>query len=86
MYFAYIQNLSINVPHNFENYIKPVGACGNFISKCLDISGNRAPLLVHTVIIPITEYKSYSPFVIKLTTEVHCGVPKILKNKKFYRD
>ena len=48
MYFAYFQDLSIKVPTNCENYKKPVGVCGNYISKCPDISENMAPLLVHT--------------------------------------
>ena len=50
MYFAYFHNLSIKVPPNFENYVKPVEACGNYISKCPDISENIAPFLVHTVL------------------------------------
>ena len=51
MYFAYLQDLRIKVPTNCENYMKPVGACGNYISKCPDISENMAPLLVHTVLL-----------------------------------
>ena len=54
MYFAYFQDLSIKVPVDYENYMKPVEACRNYISKCLDISENIVPLLVHTVL-----YKSY---------------------------
>ena len=50
MHFAYFHNLSIKVPPNFENYVKPVEACGNYISKCPDISENIAPFLVHTVL------------------------------------
>ena len=50
IYFAYFQDLSIKVPTNYENYMKPVGACGNYISKCPDIRENMAPLLVHTVL------------------------------------
>ena len=50
MYFAYFQNLSIKVPPNCENYIKAAGACGNYVSKCLDIIDNMAPILVHTVL------------------------------------
>ena len=51
MYFAYFQDLSIKVPVNCENYMKPVEACGNYISKCPDISENMVPLLVHTVLL-----------------------------------
>ena len=51
MYFAYFQNLSAKVPLNCENYIKPVGTYGKYISKCPDISENIAPLLVHTVLL-----------------------------------
>ena len=47
MYFAYFQDLSIKVPTNCENYMKPVEARGNFISKCPDISENMAPILAH---------------------------------------
>ena len=41
MNFAYFQNCNIKVPPNCENHIKPIGACGNFISNCPDISGNK---------------------------------------------
>ena len=51
IYFAYFQDLSIKVPTNYENYMKPVGACGNYVSKCPDISENMVPLLVHTVLL-----------------------------------
>ena len=51
MYFAYFQELSTKVPTNSENYMEPVVACGNNISKCPDISENMAPLLVHTVLL-----------------------------------
>ena len=40
MYFAYFQDLRIKVPTNCENYMKPVGACGNYTSKCEDTSEN----------------------------------------------
>ena len=50
MYFAYFQDLSIKVPTKCENYIKPVEAYGNYISKCPDISENMVPLLVHVCI------------------------------------
>ena len=51
MYFAYFQDLSIKVPVNCENYRKPVEACGNYISKCPDVSENKAPFLVHSVLL-----------------------------------
>ena len=41
MHFAYFQDLNIKVPVNYENYMKPVEACGNYISKCPDISENN---------------------------------------------
>ena len=44
MYFAYFQDLSIKVPTNSENYIKPVEACGNYKPKCPDISENTVLL------------------------------------------
>ena len=50
MYFAYFEDLSTKVPTNGENYIKPVEACGHYISKCPVISENMAPILVHTVL------------------------------------
>ena len=33
MYFSYFQELSIKVPTNCKNHMKPVGACGNYITK-----------------------------------------------------
>ena len=51
MHFAYFHNLSIKVPPNCENYVKPVEACGNYTSKCPDITENIEPLLVHTVLL-----------------------------------
>ena len=48
MHFAYFHNLSIKVPPDCENYVKPIEACGNYISKCPDIS---EPLLVHAVLL-----------------------------------
>ena len=51
MHFAYFHNLSIKVAPNSENYVKPVEACGNCISKCPDISENMAPILLHTVLL-----------------------------------
>ena len=50
MYFAYFQDFSVKVPPKWENYMKPVGAGGNYISKCPDISENMIPLLVHTML------------------------------------
>ena len=47
MYFAYFQNLSIKVPKKCENYIKPVGTLGNYLSKCPDIIENMVPILAH---------------------------------------
>ena len=51
MYFAYFQDLSVKVPHKWENYVKPVGARVNYISKCPDVSENMIPLLVHTMLL-----------------------------------
>ena len=51
MHFEYFQDLSIKVPVNGENYMKPVEACGNYLSKCPDINENMVPLLVHTVLL-----------------------------------
>ena len=51
MYFAYFQKWSIKISPNCENYMKPVGACGNYISKCPDISENMSPILVHTILL-----------------------------------
>ena len=39
------------VPVNCENYMKPFEACGNYKSKCPDISENMVHLLVHTVLL-----------------------------------
>ena len=50
MYFANFQDLNIEVPVNCENHMKPVEACGNYISKCPDISENMVPHLVRTVL------------------------------------
>ena len=46
MYVAYFQDLSIEVPINCENYMKPVEACENYISKCPDISEISSPSLI----------------------------------------
>ena len=51
MNFAYFKNLRIKIPHNCENYMKPVEAFGNNISKCPIINVNKAPLLLHTVLL-----------------------------------
>ena len=40
----------MKVPVTCENYMKPVEACGKYISKCPDMSENMVPLLVHTVL------------------------------------
>ena len=56
MHLAYFHNLSIIVPPNCKNCMKPVEACGNYISKCPEISENMVPILVHTVLLN----KSYS--------------------------
>ena len=57
MHFAYFQDLIINVPTNCENYLKPVVACGNYVLKCPNISKNRVPLLLHTVLLNKSYYK-----------------------------
>ena len=67
MYFACFQDLSIKVPCNCENYMKPVEACGNYISKCPDVSGNMAPLLVHTVLL--------KKIIQKCSCIIHCEAP-----------
>ena len=67
MYFAYFHNLSIKVPPNFEKYVKHVEACGNYISKCPDISENMAPILLNTVLLN----KSY----LKIFCIIHCESP-----------
>ena len=51
MSFAYFKNLSAKVPPNSENYMKPVGTYGNYISKSPDIGENKIPILVHTVLL-----------------------------------
>ena len=51
MYFAYFQDMSIKVPVNCENCMKPVEDCGNYVSKCPDISEYMVPLLVQTVLL-----------------------------------
>ena len=39
--------------------MKPVGTCGNSISKCPDISENMTPLLVHTVLLNKIYYRFF---------------------------
>ena len=57
MYFVYFQDLSIKVPTNCGNHMKPAEACGNYISKCLDNGENMVPLLVPTVLLNKSYYK-----------------------------
>ena len=51
MYFAYFQNLSIKIQQIHENYRKLIGTYENYISKCPDISENKAPILAPTVLL-----------------------------------
>ena len=61
MYFTYFQDLSTKVPTNCENYMKPVGACGNYISKCPDISAFEQKL-----------ENDYVSFIVNTFVQKHC--------------
>ena len=44
-------SLSIKVPHNCKNNMRPVGTYGNYIKKCPDVIENVAQILIRMVLL-----------------------------------